>query len=86
MIAGFIAIAILQSVLGALASQAASSAAAGIAVGLVGFLVILAIAGAQHTATVRTWLTARKLARTNLELAAMGDEDLTDREICEALL
>ncbi len=86
MIAGFVAIAILQSIIGALASQAASSAAVGVAVGLVGFLVILAIVGGRHTSSARTWLAARKLARTNLELAAMGDTEVSDRELCEALL
>lgn len=85
MIAGIVAVALLEVVLGR-AVAGSTSAGWGVLVSLGTFLVFVSIVGLRLRAGIGRWLGARKLARTNLELASMGDDTITAEELCESVL
>ena len=85
MIAGIVAIALLEVVLGAMVANS-FSAGWGVVVGLGTFLLIVSLIGLRFRNGIGRWLRARKLARTNIELATLGDTTIPSEELCESAL
>ncbi|GAB4547941.1 MAG: hypothetical protein Tsb0013_08170 [Phycisphaerales bacterium] len=85
MIAGIIAIALLEVLLGK-AVASSTSAGWGVVVGLGTFLLVVSFIGLRFRSGIGRWLGARRLSRTNLELAALGDTSVTPVELCESAL
>ncbi|MEM1422998.1 MAG: hypothetical protein AAGH64_03245 [Planctomycetota bacterium] len=84
-IAGIVAIALLEVLLGGAVAQSLS-AGWGVVVGLGTFLVLISLIGLSFRKGIARWLSARRLARTNIELAQLGDTSVTPEELCESTL
>lgn len=85
MVAGLVAVALLEVFVGGLVANS-TSAGWGVFVGATTFFILVTVAGLRLRAGIGRWLTARRLARTNLELASLGDTTIDPVELCESVL
>ena len=85
MVAGLIAVALLEIMLGGAISNS-FSAGWGVFVGMGTFLIIVSLVGLRLRSGIASWLGARRLARTNIELVTLGDDSIEPDELCTSVL
>lgn len=85
-VVGVALISAFEAGLGWAVAGALSSAAWGVVVGLGGFFVLVTLTGLWLRSSIGRWLGARRLAKTTIELAKLGDESIPAEDLCSSAM